>query len=95
MKARIKHTQQIIDVEWDIRGWIWDSPNGKRTFAEEELVFFDNDCFDWQSFRNQAAKDILCAIIQGGYDYSRTKSQSELSVKYADELIKQLKEKEA
>lgn len=50
--------------------------------------------FDWQSFRAEAAKDILCAMIQGGYDYSRTKSQSELSVKYADELIKQLKEKE-
>ena len=95
MKAIIKHTDKIVDVEWSMRGWLWDSPEGKRTFDAEELVFFDNDNVDWQSFRAEAAKDILCAMIQGGYDYSRTKSQSELSVKYADELIKQLKEKEA
>lgn len=95
MKARIKHTQQIIDVEWDIRGWIWDGPKGKRIFGEEELVFFDSDNIDWQSFRAEAAKDILCSIIQSGYyGDDRIIHQSELAVKYADELIKQLKEKE-
>ena len=99
MKARIKHTQQIIDVEWDIRGWIWDSPNGKRIFAEEELVFFDSD-IDWQSFRNQAAKDILCATLSGGTASGmigivpEKETIVKASIEIADELIKQLKEKE-
>lgn len=48
----------------------------------------------WQSFRNQAAKDILCGIIQGGYGESKIKYQVEVAIKYTDELIKQLKEKE-
>ena len=58
----------------------------------EENVSANN--FDWQSFRAEAAKDILCSIIQGGYAESRIEYQSELAVRYADELIKKLKEKE-
>lgn len=51
--------------------------------------------FDWQSFRAEAAKDILCAIIQSGYyGEDRIAHQSELAVGYANELCKQLKEKE-
>lgn len=50
---------------------------------------------DWQSFRNQAAKDILCSIIQSGYyGEDRIAHQSKLAVGYANELVKQLKEKE-
>ena len=94
MKARIKHTDKIIDVEWNMFGWLFDSPEGKRIFNTEELDFLDIDNIDWQSFRNQAAKDILCSIIQGGYAESRIEYQSKLAVQYSDELIKQLKEKE-
>ena len=61
---------------------------------EVELIQDKTDDFDWQSFRAEAAKDILCAIIQGGYAGSRIEYQSMLSVMYADELVKQLKEKE-
>ena len=50
--------------------------------------------FDWQSFRAEAAKDILCSMIQGGYGQDRIEHQSELAVKYADSLISKLKEKE-
>lgn len=54
-----------------------------------------DDNFDWQSFRNQVAKDILCSIIQSGYyGEDRIAHQSELAVGYANELVKQLKEKE-
>lgn len=95
MKARIKHTDKIIDVEWTMYGWVWDSHEGRRVFDPEELIFLDNDNFDWQSFRVEAAKDILCAIIQSGYyGEDRINHQSELAVGYANELIKQLKEKE-
>lgn len=51
--------------------------------------------FNWQAFRAEAAKDILCAMIQSGYyGEDRITHQSELAVGYANELCKQLKEKE-
>lgn len=56
--------------------------------------------FDWQSFRNQAAKDILCATLSGGIASGATGLMEEkgniveASIEIADELIKQLKEKE-
>lgn len=61
--------------------------------------------FDWQSFRNQAAKDILCAIIASP-SIIKLKDDKEnliefckedackVSILYANELCKQLKEKE-
>ena len=54
--------------------------------------------FDWQSFRAEAAKDILCAIlprikiIDGDFQQSIENAISN-SIDVADELIKQLKEK--
>jgi hypothetical protein len=53
--------------------------------------------FDWQSFRAEAAKDILCAvlprveIIDGDIQQS-IKNTISNSINVADELIKQLKE---
>ena len=63
----------------------------EKCFYQDD--YLDED-FDWQSFRAEAAKDILCAMIQGGYGQDRIEHQSVLAVKYADELITQLKEKE-
>ncbi len=54
--------------------------------------------FDWQSFRNQAAKDILCAvlpsiqIIDGDFRKSLTNAISN-SIDIADELIKNSKKR--
>lgn len=45
----------------------------------------------WDDFRKEAAKDILCNMVNGGYDSSRIVEQTELAIRYADELIKQLK----
>lgn len=50
-----------------------------------------------QSFRNQAAKDILTGIVaHSGVSISSTDAHrlTELALTYADELIRQLKEKE-
>lgn len=47
---------------------------------------------DWDAFRAEAAKDILCAMISGGYGQGRVQAQVQLAKEYADELIKQLKE---
>jgi hypothetical protein len=52
--------------------------------------------FDWQSFRAEAAKDILCAvlpsiqIIDGDFSKSLSNAISN-SIDTADELVKQLK----
>lgn len=50
------------------------------------------DTSDWEKFRREAAKDILCAMVGGGYGRGREKEQAKLAMEYADELIKQLKE---
>ena len=49
--------------------------------------------FDWQSFRAEAAKDILCAIIsQPNLGYYGDEVES--AVTFANKLISKLKEKE-
>lgn len=59
------------------------------------------DNFDWQSFRNQAAKDILCAIINREGSFTRNGKEVvchqdfiEMAIEDADALIAKLKEKE-
>lgn len=46
--------------------------------------------FDWQFFRNQAAKDILCAMIA---KFGTSSIDMNDVVKLADSLISKLKEK--
>lgn len=76
-------------------------PCDQNFFAQQWFVavvmYEDNtgDNFDWQSFRAEAAKDILCSMIQDGYyGGDIIAHQSELAVGYSNELVKQLKEKE-
>ena len=45
---------------------------------------------DWDAFRREAAKDILCGICAGGYGVS-IKSSVQFAVELTDELIWQLK----
>lgn len=61
------------------------------TVVETKDVGTTENPFDWQSFRAEAAKDILCSMIQGGYAENRIEHQSNLAVRYANELVKQLK----
>jgi hypothetical protein len=93
MKARIKETGEIIDLAQEVIGH-----KGERFqwFQLELIPELYDEFFDWQSFRAEAAKDILCCMAkQRVYGEDSTIShQSELAVKYADSLIKQLKEKE-
>ena len=64
--------------------------------ADAECVFEQRETqeFDWQSFRNQAAKDILCSMIITPKMSDFTESLCKIAIDYANELIKQLKEKE-
>ena len=70
MKARIKETGEIVGLAQEIRGHKGES---FQWFQIELIPEPYDEFFDWQSFRNQAAKDILCSIIQGGYAESRIK----------------------
>lgn len=51
---------------------------------------------DWQSFRAEAAKDILCAMLNTRYYDNAQRKQGcvEEAIYFANELIKALKEKE-
>jgi len=66
----------------------------RNTF--EKCFYQDNyldEDFDWQSFRNQAAKDILCALIHTTDNIIGTDSAG-YAIMIADELVKKLKEQE-
>lgn len=67
-----------------------------RTTDAEKDCYYEQwnakEPFDWQSFRAEAAKDILCAMIARG---EKVKSiVVDIAIDGADELIKQLKENE-
>ena len=80
-------------------------PCDQNFFAQEwfvAVVMYEENTgnnFDWQSFHNQAVKDILCAvlpsiqIIDGDFSKSLSNAISN-SIDTADELVKQLKENE-
>lgn len=63
--------------------------SGEWTITDEEEIDFD-----WQSFRNQAAKDILCNMLvdQRISETTTYKDLVKMSLECTDELIKQLKE---
>lgn len=72
-----------------------------RTTDAEKDCYYETYNFDWQSFRAEAAKDILCAVLSGGiasseYDIIlKNKDLVDVSIGIANELVKRLKEKEA
>jgi hypothetical protein len=104
MKARIKGTNTIVECI-RIDGFFGEKGkgvycqyiNGEHSGAYETipgdcLIELEND-FDWQSFRAEAAKDILCAIIsQPNLGYYG--DEVENAVIFVDKLISKLKEKE-
>lgn len=75
----------------------------KDCYYEEKEKISYQEMFDWQSFRAEAAKDILCATLSGGIasgmiDMIAIIQEKESivngSIEIADELVKALKEKE-
>lgn len=100
MKAIIKGTNIEVEVQpfysdGQFVGFSDKDIPGYCTYTKEDLIFPDaTDCtnIDWQSFRREAAKDILCAMVSGGYGRGRESEHAYLAIKYADELIKHLKQ---
>jgi len=98
MKARIKETGEIVDLAQEVIGH-----KGER-FQWFQLKLIPepyDEFFDWQSFRAEAAKDILCAVINREGSFTRNgqvvvshQDFIEMAVEDADALIAKLKEKE-
>lgn len=61
-------------------------------FAEASLPKSEHQT-DWSSFRREAAKDILVAVIAKKSSMCSYGEVVEEAIKFADELIRQLKEK--
>ena len=69
--------------------------------SEYDATVETTNVFDWQSFRREAAKDILCSVVAnpgriGNVEYGRKDYRQSEYVRFAidcaDELIKQLKQ---
>ena len=73
-----------------------------RTTDAEKDCYYEQwtakKSFDWQSFRAEAAKDILCSVIltfEAKESFDKTLDNAiNNSIKAADKLISKLKEKE-
>lgn len=84
MKAKIKETGKWITVGfYDVET--------HDIYDPDELDFAPD--FDWQAFRREAAKDILGAVIAKKSSMCSYGEVVEEAIKFADELIKQLKKK--
>ena len=97
----------IPGMETDAEG-IWNVPAGKLVLCKKEdgtysysslcdmEIIDESPSIDWDTFRREAAKDILCAIVAnnnlGYYGDSNTRIVAS-AIAITDELIKQLKEK--
>lgn len=105
MKARIRGTNIELDVQpfYDETGYFSGFKDGYEYYRAADLVFPETpdwDKTDWSSFRREAAKDILCAMLgsMGALVDADDKRLGEVEVSnaifLADELIKQLKEEQ-
>lgn len=99
MKARIKGTNIIVEcldtgtLINENKGIECKHSNGAIEVIPGDCLVELEDTFDWQSFRAEAAKDILCAMVPDAHNIIGT-GNVEYAIMIADELIKQLKEKE-
>ncbi len=93
MKARIKATGEIVEVE-DLYDDGTALVNG-RYFKVSELDFFDNfETIDWEQRRYEIAKSMMAAFLSNSCSnvYMNTyENQAQEAVKYADMLIDELK----
>lgn len=88
MKAKVIKTGEVVEVYQTTTGWASENLNKIRFFKETELDF---DYREWEVFRREVAKDILCAIISA--TNGATSGDIAMAIEIADKLIKQLKEK--
>lgn len=97
MKAIVKNTGEVIEVnqvcpeQW---AEIARDTIGRRVFQRDALIL--DEPTDWASFRREAAKDFMCALImtdktRGSFAQVTCGDNAGTAIMYADELIRQLK----
>ena len=101
MKAKIINSNYEVDVQsYYQEGWFMGftetSNPGLVIYRPQDLEFPDERQVeskpDWSTFRREAAKDILCALVADGQIPVNADSVTHC-IELADELIRQLKEK--
>ena len=92
MKARIKETGEIIDVECRFYAKIGSTdPIIHNSLVE---VLKDDEIIDWEQRRYEIAKSMMAAFLSNSCSnvYMNTyENQAQEAVKYADMLIDELK----
>lgn len=88
MNAKVKETGKWITVNPCNEGFY--DVETHDIYEPDELDFVPE--FDWQSFRREAAKDILAGFCASGNRVLADATTS-LAIQLADELIRQLQEK--
>lgn len=86
MKAKVIKTGEVLEVYQTSTGWASGNLNVTRFFKESDLDF---DYCEWEAFRREAAKDILCAMIH--HQNSTDPIEVSIAIDIANELIRQLK----
>ena len=90
MKAIVKATGIVVDVEKStVSGYNGYIDKAGRWYYYDELKNCGN--IDWEQRRYELAKDISCAYLQAHTNVPFLEI-AKVSVKFADELITQLKE---
>jgi hypothetical protein len=102
MKARNTKTGEIVthfgySKEWGTVSFVDQSGILRHANYESGTweIIDDGDGVDWDAFRREAAKDILCTLLCDGIGFGNEVAESTagLAVKYTDALIAKLKEK--
>lgn len=102
MKARNNKTGEIVtnfkwSGEWGTASYInsegllciSNTNDGEWTIIEES----DDNTFDWETFRRETAKSVMCALIaiDQCFENNTDETIARLSIALSDELIRQLK----
>lgn len=91
MKARIKATNEIVDVYFDNFYGLWAvKGNPEAKYASNGLELLEEKDIDWEERRYEIAKNVLSGIVVNEIPgkYEQTARQA---IEYADALIAELK----
>ena len=104
MKARVKATGEIVDVVFEssyVKDGVSLWTDGKKEYSKDSLDFIDSDIPSEQRMRYELTKTAMHAILTGDF-YKRYTIRDDLqyggvaneAINIADEIIKQLKERQ-
>lgn len=94
MKAQVIKTGEVVEVVQDFGYFLEVSLNpeqSQRLWKPDEL---DLDYEHWIAFRREAAKDVLPAVIAKKSSLCNYDEVVKEAIKFADELIRQLKKEQ-